>query len=133
SGWTPASTSARRSASAKVRSTMRIGCVSLVAGERSGPAPEAPQVAADDLERYAGTPVRDMDRHHADPAGAQRVEQRREPGALERFGAARPCRGIACRERRAQRIEHDEVPAVLRQALQPGGAGFGQLARAELR
>src|SRR5258706_16323943 len=86
SGCIPESSSLRRSASAKGRSM--IFMASLEIAYRPRPAPEAPQVAADGLERYPGRRIGNMDRDHADAPVAQRAEQRREPALLQRFEAA---------------------------------------------
>src|SRR4051812_33627053 len=95
---------------------------------RPSPAPEAPQVAADGLERYPGWRVGNVDRDHSDAPFAKRAEQRREPALLERFQAAATRVRIPDGDRRAQRVEHDEMAAVLRRSLEESPGRRGQRA-----
>src|SRR5258708_24982676 len=118
-GCMPESSSVRRSASAKARSTIFIEksfSFPQKAGHRSPAAPEAPQVGADGLERYPGSSVGNMDRDHARAPPAQGGEQRTEPALLQRFEAAAAGVGVRERERRAQAVEHDKMAAVFRRA-----------------
>src|SRR5258706_7313762 len=131
SGCIPESSSLRRSAAAKGRSM--IFTFSLEIPYRPRPAPEAPQVAADGLERYPGRRVGDVDRDHADAPLAQRIEQRREPALLQRFEAAAAGVGVRERDRRAQGIEHDEMAPVFRRALEEGFGRRGQRAAQRAR
>src|SRR5258708_39145821 len=136
SGGIPAASSARRSTSANVRSTIFIAAspfnLSLLKSlrPRPGPAPEAPQISADSLERYALRRVGDMHADHADAAGPQGGKQRREPPLLQRLEAAATGVGIGDSERRPQGVEHGKMAAVLRNALEESLGRSGHRAAA---
>ena len=78
-----------------------------------------PQVVAGRFEGAQFAAVRHQHGHHADPPVLERSDQRREPALFQLRDPQPPAFKVTERERQPQRVEDDQLAAVLGQPAQP--------------